>query len=91
MESRKPETTILFKETDPLKYNLKDPTATQDYNLSFSGANDRANYYASLGYYKADGAFPSTFYSDPVPAGLLSGDARPGAVQLRQRRVQRHR
>lgn len=57
-----PETTILFKDTDPLGYNLKDPTATQDYNLSFSGANDRANYYASLGYYKADGAFPSTFY-----------------------------
>lgn len=57
-----PETTILFKETKPLEYNLEDPTATQDYNLTFSGANDRGNYYASLGYYKADGAFPSTYY-----------------------------
>lgn len=57
-----PDATILFKDTDPLAYNLEDPTYTQDYNLSFSGANDRGNYYASLGYYKADGAFPTTYY-----------------------------
>jgi len=57
-----PDATILFKDTDPIKYSIKDPTYTQDYNLSFSGANDRGNYYASLGYYKADGAFPTTFY-----------------------------
>ncbi len=57
-----PDATILFKDTDPSKYNFQDPTYTQDYNLSFSGANDRGNYYASLGYYKADGALPTTFY-----------------------------
>lgn len=55
--------TILFRDTDILKENMKTSTATQDYNLTFSGGNDRGNYYASLGYYKADGALPSTFYS----------------------------
>lgn len=55
-------TTILFKDTDLVKHNMDTSTATQDYNLSFSGANDRGSYYASLGYYKADGAFPTTFY-----------------------------
>lgn len=55
-------TTILFKDTDVVKHNMATSTATQDYNLSFSGANDRGSYYASLGYYKADGTFPTTFY-----------------------------
>lgn len=55
-------TRIIFKDTDLWKYNMKDPTSTQDYNLSFSGANDRGNYYSSLGYYKADGSLPTTFY-----------------------------
>lgn len=54
--------TILFKNTDVLEYVKQKNTATQDYNLTFSGGNDRSNYYASLGYYKADGALPETFY-----------------------------
>lgn len=54
--------TILFKSTDMLKENMNTSTATQDYNLSFSGGNDRGNYYASLGYYDADGALPNTYY-----------------------------
>lgn len=54
--------TLLFKETDPIKHNLLNNTLSQDYNLSFSGGNDRGNYYASLGYYKADGAMLKTFY-----------------------------
>ncbi|MCH5318313.1 MAG: SusC/RagA family TonB-linked outer membrane protein [Paramuribaculum sp.] len=53
---------IIFKDTDILGWNLQNNTASQDYNLSFSGGNDRGNYYASLGYYKADGALPLTFY-----------------------------
>ncbi|MDE5554256.1 MAG: SusC/RagA family TonB-linked outer membrane protein, partial [Muribaculaceae bacterium] len=56
------DTRILFKDTDIMKYSRKDPTSTQDYNLSFSGANDRGNYYASLGYYNADGALPKQYY-----------------------------
>ena len=53
---------ITFKETDILKWNLNSPAVTQDYNVSFSGGNDRGNYYASLGYYDADGAIKSTYY-----------------------------
>ena len=54
--------TILFKDPDVLDYVKQHNTATQDYNLTFSGGNDRGNYYASLGYYKSDGALPDTFY-----------------------------
>ncbi|MCC8071276.1 MAG: TonB-dependent receptor, partial [Bacteroidales bacterium] len=53
---------IIYKETDPLGYNLNTPVYTQDYNLSFSGGNDQGTYYASLGYYDADGAFKGTYY-----------------------------
>lgn len=54
--------TIIYKGIDPIKEVMKSSTATQDYNLSLSGGNDRGTYYSSLGYYKADGALPSTFY-----------------------------
>ncbi len=54
--------TILFRDTDILKENMNTSTATQDYNVTFSGGNDRGNYYASLGYYNADGALPTTYY-----------------------------
>ncbi len=54
--------TILFKDTDILDFNLNSPAVTQDYNLSFSGGNDRGNYYAALGYYDAEGAVKETFY-----------------------------
>lgn len=53
---------ILYKGTDILDFNLNSPAVTQDYNLSFSGGNDRGNYYASLGYYDADGAVKGTYY-----------------------------
>ena len=53
---------ILYKPTDILKYNLNRPAYTQDYNVNFSGGNDRGNYYAALGYYDADGAVKGTFY-----------------------------
>lgn len=54
--------TILYRDTDMLKTVMNTSTATQDYNLSFSGGNDRGNYYASLGYYDMDGALPTTYY-----------------------------
>lgn len=47
---------LLFKETDFLKLNTQDAW-TQDYNLSFSGGNDKGKYYSSIGYYDETG-FP---------------------------------
>lgn len=61
-EYRGTNNTLLFKETDPVKHNLLNNTLTQDYNLSFSGGNDRGNYYASIGYYDADGAITGAYY-----------------------------
>lgn len=56
------DTEILYKDTDILKNNINRPAITQDYNVSFQGGNDRGNYYASLGYFDADGAVKTTFY-----------------------------
>lgn len=56
------ETAILYKDTDILDYNLNSPAVTQDYNVTFQGGNDRGTYYASLGYYDADGAVIGTYY-----------------------------
>ncbi len=55
--------TILYKNTNPRDYNINSPAITQDYNLSFSGGNDRGNYYAGLGYYNADGFATGTYYT----------------------------
>lgn len=54
--------TILYWNQDIMDINLRKPTVTQDYNISFSGGNDRGRYYASLGYYDAEGVVKSTFY-----------------------------
>ncbi len=56
------ESTILYWNQDIADINLNNPTVTQDYNVSFQGGNDRGKYYASLGYYDADGVIKSTFY-----------------------------
>lgn len=53
---------ILYKNTDPLEMNGQNPYVTQDYNLNFSGGNDRGQYYAGLGYYDADGLIKGTYY-----------------------------
>lgn len=53
---------IIYKPNDILKHNINSPAITQDYNISFSGANERGRYYAALGYYDADGAVKDTFY-----------------------------
>ena len=54
--------TILYWNQDILDINVPNPAVTQDYNLNFSGGNDRGKYYASLGYYDADGVLYGTYY-----------------------------
>ena len=53
---------ILYKGTDVTDYNINSPAISQEYNLNFSGGNDRGTYYAGLGYYDADGFPVSSFY-----------------------------
>jgi TonB-linked SusC/RagA family outer membrane protein len=53
---------ILYKNDDILKLNTNRPAVTQDYNVNVSGGNDRGKYYASIGYYDAEGAIKETFY-----------------------------
>ncbi len=36
-------------------YNLNTPSFSQDYNVNFSGGNDRGHYYAGLGYNRSEG------------------------------------
>lgn len=53
---------ILFKDTDASQYNINSPALSQEYNLSFSGGNERGKYYAGLGYYDSKGLPVSSFY-----------------------------
>lgn len=53
---------ILYKDTNIQDFNVQSPALSQEYNLSFSGGNDRGKYYAGLGYYDADGLGYGTFY-----------------------------
>lgn len=41
---------IIFKDTDLAANNLNNPAMAQDYNINFSGGNDKGTYYAGLGY-----------------------------------------
>ena len=54
---------ILYKNTNIQDYNVQSPATTQEYNMSFSGGNDRGKYYAGLGYYDAEGLGYGTFYT----------------------------
>lgn len=53
---------ILYWNQDVMDVNVRKPAVTQDYNVSFSGGNDRGKYYASLGYYDADGTLYGLSY-----------------------------
>lgn len=53
---------ILFKDTNIEDYNINSPAISQEYNLSFSGGNERGKYYAGLGYYDAEGLPINSFY-----------------------------
>lgn len=58
-----PNTTIIYRDANIQDVQFNNPAYTQDYNLSFTGGNDRGKYYASLGYYSAEGAFKKTNYT----------------------------
>lgn len=49
--------TIIYNEFSSKDVSVRDISSTQDYNISASGGNDKAKYYASAGYYKEEG-FP---------------------------------
>lgn len=53
---------ILYKDTKVSDFNVNSPALSQEYNLSFSGGNERGKYYAGLGYYDADGFPISSYY-----------------------------
>lgn len=53
---------LIYKNTRPQDYNIQNPSMTQDYNLSFSGGNDKGHYYAGLGYNYMQGLPVNTFY-----------------------------
>ena len=53
---------ILYKGTDVADYNLQ-TAMSQEYNLNFSGGNERGKYYAGLGYYDAEGLGYGTYYT----------------------------
>ena len=57
-----PSKTIIYKGIDPADYNLNNPSFSQDYNINMSGGNDKATYYAGLGYNRQEGLPVSTFY-----------------------------
>ena len=57
-----PSTTLIYKDSNPMDYNLNNPSTTQDYNINFSGGNEKGNYYAGLGYNKSDGLPVNSFY-----------------------------
>lgn len=62
---------IIYKGISPQDYNINTPAFSQDYNLSFSGGNDKGNYYAGFGYNHADGLPITSFYQRM--SALLTG------------------
>lgn len=53
---------LIYKNTNPADYNFNSPAMTQDYNVNFSGGNDKGSYYAGLGYNKSEGLPITSFY-----------------------------
>lgn len=46
---------LIYSEFSLRKENIREVALRQDYNLSFTGGNDRGNYYANLGYNHSEG------------------------------------
>ncbi|MDD3787162.1 MAG: SusC/RagA family TonB-linked outer membrane protein, partial [Petrimonas sp.] len=46
---------ILYKNWDMAKANINSPANSQDYNVGFSGGNEKGTYYANVGYNKTEG------------------------------------
>lgn len=53
---------LIYKNTNPADYNFNSPAMTQDYNVNFSGGNEKSTYYAGLGYNKSEGIPITSFY-----------------------------
>jgi TonB-linked SusC/RagA family outer membrane protein len=53
---------LIYKDFNYGDYGLNKTAQTQDYNISFTGGNDRGKYFANLGYYDEGGLSLETFY-----------------------------
>ena len=53
---------LIYKNFNYGDYGLNKSSVTQDYNIGFSGGNDRGKYFANLGYYDEGGLSLATFY-----------------------------
>lgn len=53
---------LIFKETD-FQDNLFQTPVNHDFNINFSGGNEKATYYMSLGYLTQDGIVVGTHYN----------------------------
>lgn len=53
---------LIYKDFNYGDYGLNNTSTTQDYNIAFTGGNDKGKYYANLGYYDEGGLSLATFY-----------------------------
>ena len=53
---------LIYKDFNYGDYGLNKVAATQDYNIGFTGGNDRGKYFANLGFYDEGGLSLATFY-----------------------------
>ena len=54
---------LIYRDFNYGDYGLNKTAVTQDYNVSFSGGNERGKYFANLGYYDEGGLSLATFYN----------------------------
>lgn len=54
---------LIYKDFNYGDYGLNETAITQDYNVGFSGGNDKGKYFANLGYYDEGGLSLATFYN----------------------------
>ncbi len=53
---------LIYRDFNYGDYGLNETAVTQDYNIGFSGGNERGKYFANLGYYDEGGLSLATFY-----------------------------
>ncbi|GAB1452291.1 TonB-dependent receptor [Draconibacterium sp.] len=53
---------LIYKGFNYGDYGLNQTSTTQDYNVAFTGGNDKGKYFANLGYYDEGGLSLATFY-----------------------------
>jgi len=53
---------LIYKDFNYGDNAFKSQAITQDYNVGFTGGNEKGNYYANVGYYNEDGLPLNTFY-----------------------------